>query len=155
MKALACCKHPRHDQLTRIEPMDQSLEQWRPVVGYEGLYEVSDQGRVRSLSGIRWNGFGNHVFQGKILKPQKSGRYGHVVLSKNGKTKTHRIHVLVACAFLPSCPGIRGRHRGQYHIDHINNNPRDNRAANLQWLSHRDNTYVKANRKRNLEGQFI
>jgi len=135
--------------------MDQSLEQWRPVVGYESLYEVSDQGRVRSLSGIRWNGFKNHAFQGKILKPQNSGRYSQVVLSKNGKIKTYRIHVLVACAFLSDCPGIRGRNRGQYHIDHINNDSRDNCAANLQWLSHRDNTYVKPNRKRNLEGQFI
>ena len=135
--------------------MDQSLEQWRPVVGYEGLYEVSDQGRVRSLPGIRWNGLKNHVFKGKILKPQGTARYLHVVLSKDGKTKTYRIHALVASIFLADCPGIRGRHRGQYHIDHINNNPRDNRASNLQWLIHRDNTYVKANRKRNSEGQFV
>jgi hypothetical protein len=135
--------------------MDQSLEQWRPVVGYEGLYEISNFGRARSLTGKRWNGQAMHFFKGRILNAQSKSRYLHVALSLNGKVKTKRIHQMVAEAFLPPCPGKQGRRRNCYHIDHINNDPRDNRATNLQWLTHRDNTYVKAARKRDIAGRFI
>jgi hypothetical protein len=130
-------------------------EIWKPVVGYEGLYEVSSLGQVRSLSGKRWNGQSIHEFKGKILRPQKTKRYCHVALSKDGHVKSIRIHQLVTEAFLPQCPGRQGRCRGSYHIDHINNNPLDNRASNLQWLLHYENTYVKACRKRDLAGRFI
>jgi hypothetical protein len=129
-------------------------EVWQPVVGYEGLYEVSDLGRVRSVPGWKWNGQATHWFEGRLLKPQGKGRYLHVALSKNGKVKCRRIHRLVADAFLDRCPGMIGRHRGQYHIDHINNDSKDNRALNLQWLTHYENTYVKANRKRDCAGRF-
>jgi len=122
--------------------MDQSLEQWRPVAGYEGLYEVSDAGRVRSVDGERWNGQITHKFTGRILK-QATSAYKQVTLSKNKKLKTYRVHQLVADAFLPPCPGLRGRRAGCYQVDHINNNRFDNRACNLQWLTVRDNTYTK------------
>jgi hypothetical protein len=135
--------------------MTTSVDVWRPVVGYEGLYEVSDQGRVRSVSGIRWNGQALHTFKGKELKPQSTGRYQHVALSREGKVQCVKIHSLVADAFLPPCPGQRGRHRGCYHVDHINNQPLDNRASNLQWLTHYENTYAKANRLRDQAGKFI
>jgi hypothetical protein len=135
--------------------MDQSLEQWRPVVDYEGLYEVSDQGRVRSVPGERWNGHAIHFFKGKILRPQSTSRYKHVALSRDGVVRCIKIHQLVAEAFLPACPGIQGRRRGCYHIDHINNDSYDNRAVNLQWLTHYQNTYKKACRKRDKAGRFI
>lgn len=135
--------------------MDQSLEQWRPVAGYEGFYEISNLGRVRSLAGERWNGQAMHFFKGRILRPQSKSRYLHVVLSRDGKVKTKRIHQMVAEVFLPPCPGQQGRRRNCYHIDHINNNPRDNRAANLQWLTHRENTYIKPARRRDIAGKFI
>jgi hypothetical protein len=134
--------------------MEGIVELWKPVVGYEGLYEVSDQGRVRSLPGKRWNGQAVHEFKGRILRPQNSCRYLHVALSRNGKVKTKRIHQLVAEAFLKPCPGKSGRGRNFYHVDHINNNPHDNRALNLQWLTHYENTYIKANRLRDVAGRF-
>jgi hypothetical protein len=134
--------------------MPSSVEVWKPVVGYEGLYEVSDQGQVRSLPGERWNGQAIHRFAGTALRPQCSGRYLHVALSSNGKVRSRRIHQLVADAFLPQCPGVQGRQRGQYHIDHINDDPHDNRAANLQWLTHYENTYLKAARSRDVMGRF-
>ena len=134
--------------------MSSIVEQWKAIAGYEELYEVSDQGNVRSVPGTRWNGLAMHYFKGKILRQQSSGRYLHVALSKNGKVKTARIHQLVAAAFLSKCPGKQGRKRGCYHVDHINNNPHDNRAVNLQWLTHYENTYAKANRIRDEAGRF-
>jgi hypothetical protein len=134
--------------------MESILEQWKPVLGYEGLYEVSDQGRIRSLPGKRWNGQAMHFFKGRILKAQSKSKYKHVTLSKNGTVKNIRIHQIVANAFLPPCPGTHGKVRGCYHIDHINNDTYDNRALNLQWLSHYENTYVKPGRNRDGLGRF-
>jgi len=135
--------------------MTTSVEVWKPVVGYEGFYEVSDQGRIRSISGSRWNGQRIHCFNGRILKPQCTGRYQHVTLSRESQVSCIKVHQLVADAFLPPCPGTQGRRRGCYHIDHINNQPLDNRAANLQWLTHYENTFLKANRQRDIAGKFI
>ena len=130
-----------------------ATEYWKPVQGYEGLYEVSDQGRVRSVDGIRFNGHAWHPFKGRLLSLLgKNARYWHVALSKNRKVKCRRVHELVADAFLSPCPGKRGR--AGWHIDHINDDPKDNRAENLQWLTHRDNTYVKPNRSRDSFGRF-
>lgn len=134
--------------------METILEQWKPVFGYEGLYEVSDQGRVRSLPGKRWNGQAIHFFKGRILKPQSKSKYKHVALSKNGIVSCIKIHQLVAKAFLPPCPGTHGKTRDCYQIDHINDDTYDNRALNLQWLPHYENTYVKAKRKRDAFGRF-
>lgn len=135
--------------------MTTSVEVWKPVVGYEGLYEVSDQGRVRSLPGQRWNGHALHRFQGRVLRPQCASRYQHVALSKDGRVKCIKIHQLVAEAFLPPCPGVQGKQRDCYQIDHINNKPHDNRAANLQWLTQYENTYAKPNRQRDQAGKFL
>lgn len=134
--------------------MTSIIEQWKPVPGYEGLYEVSDQGRVRSIPGERWNGQAIHAFKGRVLKQALGRRYLQVILSKNSKLRTARVHQLVANAFLPECPGVQGRTQGCYHIDHINNDPLDNRAVNLQWLLHYENTYIKAKRVRDCLGRF-
>jgi hypothetical protein len=131
------------------------FEVWQPVRGYEGIYEVSDLGKVRSLSGKRWNGQAIHKFKGRVLKAQCASRYLHVALSRDGQVKCVKVHQLVAEAFLPLCPGVQGRQRGCYHIDHINNDPWDNKASNLQWLTHYENTYLKACRKRDEAGKFI
>jgi len=135
--------------------MTSIVELWRPVVGYEGLYEVSNMGRVRSLPGKRWNGQAIHEFKGRILRPQSKTRYLQVTLSKNGKVKSIKIHQLVAEAFLPPCPGTQGKQSHCYQIDHINNNSRDNRARNLQWLTRYENGYLKANRARDQLGRFV
>lgn len=129
-------------------------ELWQPILGYEGLYEVSNMGSVRSLDGKRWNGQAIHRFKGRVLTPLgKNARYFHVALSKNKKVKCRRIHELVAEHFLPPCPGKRGRNG--WHIDHINNNPKDNRAENLQWLTHKENVYTKPRRKRDGLGRWV
>jgi hypothetical protein len=122
--------------------MDQSIEQWRPIAGYESLYEVSDFGRVRSLDGIRWNGQKMHKFKGRLLILH-GNKYLHVILSRRGAVKPFKVHALVATAFLSPCPGIRGRGKGCYHIDHVNRDTKDNRACNLRWLTMEDNVFAE------------
>ena len=97
--------------------MDQSLEQWRPVVGYEGLYEVSDQGKVRNCK------------TGKILSNKPNKNIGYVVYSlfKNKKGKMHYGHCLVLEAFV----GLRPK--GDYQACHGNGIRNDNRVVNLRW----------------------
>lgn len=109
--------------------MDQSLEQWRPVAGYEGLYEVSSFGRVRSLPRTtRKCDDRLYSVKGRILKQVGKAPYGHmrVFLSKNGKLATHYVHCIVAEAFLGPRPA------GLY-VCHGLNGVTDNAVNNLSY----------------------
>lgn len=97
------------------------MEEWRAVVGYEGFYEVSDLGNVRSLRTKRLRRFSITDWG-----------YYHVGLSKNGVAKDWRVHRLVAMAFVPLIDG-------KTHVNHINGDKLDNRAANLEWVTKREN----------------
>lgn len=103
-------------------------EIWRSIKDYEGLYEVSNWGRVRNTR------------TGRVLKPRFSGYYHYycVNLSKNGEAKNYLIHRLVAEAFVPN-PYKRNE------VDHINNIKTDNRADNLQWIKHKENCEKRNN----------
>ena len=100
------------------------MENWKDIKGYEGHYQISDLGRVKS---IKNNG-------NKILSNRIGGRYYKVTLCKNGKTKDKYIHFLVAEAFLNYEGGDRS-----IVIDHINNDRFYNRLKNLQIISQREN----------------
>ena len=103
-------------------------EEWKPVVGYEGLYEVSNLGRVKSLPR---NGT---IKTEKILRQYENGYgYLHVGLRNNG-LKTKLVHRLVADAFLNYISK-----KGDIVIDHIDNNKQNNILSNLQIISHREN----------------
>lgn len=101
------------------------MENWKDIKNYEGIYQVSDLGRVKSLK------FGKE----KILKPcRKSRKYESLILWKDSSIKYYKIHQLVAIAFLNHEPcGM------EKVVDHINNNPFDNRLVNLQVISSREN----------------
>lgn len=100
-------------------------EFWKDVPNYDGAYQVSNLGRVKSLK------YGKE----KLLKVCKNHYYYCVVLFKNGKRKTKNIHQLLAETFLNHTPnGFK------LVVDHINNNPLDNRLENIQIITHRENS---------------
>ncbi len=104
-------------------------EIWKPVKGYEGIYEVSNLGRVKSLPRTA----GNYKFTGRILKQFfTDGRYYYVGLSQYGKSKNVCVHRLVAEAFVPNPDG-------KETVNHINEDTTDNRACNLEWLTRQEN----------------
>ena len=120
-------------------------EIWRPVEGFEGLYEVSNLGRVRSLDRqVRANGAGSVRLQkGKIRtpNPRPNGYYG-VNLCKHGKIHVRLIHRIVAMAFVP------GRTEEKNFINHKDRNPANNAASNLEWCSQSYNvTYAGARQR--------
>jgi len=112
-------------------------EIWKDIPGYEGLYQVSDQGRVRSLDRIvNVKGVKPRFLKGEIMKLPLSRGYPNCFLCTNGVKTRHDVHKLVAMAFLNHKPnGISG-----LVVDHINNIPTDNRLENLQLVSQRYNS---------------
>ena len=108
------------------------MEHWKAISLYEGLYEVSDIGRVKSLK------FGKE----RILKPQKD-KYGYlqVGLWKDGHKKLQFVHRLVAESFIPNQLGLETVN----HKDEVKTN---NAATNLEWMSKRDNLNYGTHNKR-------
>lgn len=106
-------------------------EEWRPIAGYVGWYEVSSLGRIRRI------GRAKSAHPGLILTPNRgtiSGRlaYMEVKLTTHNIKKRQRVHRLVAVAFLPVVDGCT-------IINHLNSDKTDNRVANLEWTTHKGN----------------
>ncbi|CCV12929.1 hypothetical protein MESS4_510096 [Mesorhizobium sp. STM 4661] len=102
-------------------------EDWRPVVGYEGRYEISNLGRVKSL--VRpYRRSEKILYQGT-----ETGGYLKVELSKDSKIKTHKVHILVLNSFRGLCPPHL---RDGCHRDGI---PSNNKLPNLRWDTHAGN----------------
>lgn len=111
------------------------MENWKAVQGYEGFYEVSDLGRVRSKK--------RATTRGGILKQTLDKGYLVVSLSKNGERRKMRVHRLVANAF------VDGWAEDQNIINHKNEIKTDNRAINLEWCDDKYNlTYNGVNYRR-------
>jgi hypothetical protein len=123
-------------------------EIWKSVKGYEGIYQVSDLGRVRSLDRIGSDG---NRYKGQILKPapDKKG-YLTVNLSSNNKRKTRTIHQLVAESFLSHKPcGYK------LVVDHIDNNKVNNNLSNLQVITQRENVSKDFEGECNYTGVYL
>lgn len=117
------------------------LEIWKDIPGYEGLYQVSDLGNIKSLGRrvLKSNG----IYENKsslILKQSDNGRgYKNVRLSDiNGKPKSHYVHRIVALTFIGECEGV---------VDHIDGIRSNNKLSNLRYLSPRDNTSINKRNK--------
>ena len=105
-------------------------EIWKDIEGYEGLYEVSNMGRVKSLKRTVWNsGKGCYVtVPERILKAGKAKGYLRVRLYKEGKVKNYYVHRLVGQEFLENPEGYTD-------LNHLDENKENNRADNLEWCS--------------------
>lgn len=117
-------------------------EIWKDVVGYEGIYQVSNTGRVRSLSRHRIVGWADYTSKEMMLK-QSENRCGYkfVWLHKNKDRKIFKIHRLVAEAFIPNPNNFRC-------INHKDENKANNHAENLEWCNHSyNNNYGARNHK--------
>jgi hypothetical protein len=118
---------------------NKNREEWLPVAGWEGIYEVSESGRVRSLDRIIYrNGFPSRV-KGRERKPGVD-RFGVRVITLNrtaeGKKVHHKtgVHRLVAMAFLPAPDETRK------HINHKDGRRRNNHFSNLEWVTPAENS---------------
>lgn len=111
---------------------DREGEEWRDVTDYEGVYKVSNHGRIKSLS--RVNNIGKRV-SARIKKGAKSGGNDGMsaCLSQDGINERRSIMILVSNAFLPVCPVGMERF-------HANKNPFDNRVSNIKFGTHSEST---------------
>lgn len=108
-------------------------EIWKNIKEYEGYYQISNLGRVKSLSRNVNGPHGTRRIKEKIRSNNKlSHGYEIIILSKFGEKKVFSIHRLVAEHFIPNP-------EDKPAVDHINGIKHDNRAENLEWLTHHEN----------------
>ena len=115
---------------TAIAHADSTYEFWLPVKDYEGLYEVSNFGRVKSLARINPRNvfMPERIMSSHILKKG----YRKLTLSKSGINKKFWVHRLVAIAFIPNPENKK-------EVNHIDCNPSNNHVSNLEWVTPSEN----------------
>lgn len=114
---------------------EEDDEEWRDIPGYEGLYQASTKGRIRSLDKIvERPPKGPYFRPGQIFQPniKRSSGYARVTLRKDGKEWRGGVHQLIALTFLPNPDN-------KPYVDHINTIRTDNNVKNLQWVTREEN----------------
>jgi hypothetical protein len=134
--------------LESIAYMINEQEIWKDIPGYEGLYQASSLGRIRSVDRMKKDTIGRfRVFPSCIIKPliQVAG-YSQVNLYKNSVTITRRVNRLVALTFLPNP-------EGKPQVNHLDGNKENNSVGNLEWatasenVAHSYNTGLRTGRR--------
>lgn len=109
------------------------MEIWKDIEGYNGQYQVSNLGFVFARKTYVKGFGGTYLKKPHVLKDACNGKgYRYVTISVNRRRKNHYVHVLVAKSFLPNPDN-------KPEVNHINGNKMDNRAENLEWVTHSEN----------------
>lgn len=110
---------------------------WKDVPGYEGYYQVSDAGDIKSLTRMGWNGRGRYLIEGQMIAPQPCEKgYLAVGLNREGRYRRHLVHRVVMAAFVG--PDER-------QVRHKNGDPADNRLVNLEYGTNAENQVDSVN----------
>lgn len=118
------------------------MEEWKDIEGFEGYYQVSNQGRIKSLP-RKWAGTKERLLK---LNEDNYGYY-YVIFVKDGKRKRYLVHRVVAKAFIPNPLNLPC-------VNHKNENKKDNRVENLEWCTAEYNYYYGTRIERVAEKQF-
>lgn len=115
--------------------MQQSNPEWRPIVGMEGYYEVSDAGQIRSVDRVitRVDGVRSYYKSRPVPTIVTRDGYLKAVMSRHGKRYMKFFHRAVAEAFIGPSPFAGA------HVNHKNCQPKDNRLENLEWVTEKEN----------------
>ena len=116
------------------------IEEWKDLEGYEGIYQISNMGVVRSVDRVVY-ARRKYTLKGKVLKQASNGNYNFVCLEVNGTKKNLYIHRAVAEHFVPNPENLS-------QVNHKDENKLNNRADNLEWCTPKYNAnYGSRNQK--------
>ncbi len=124
-----------------MKPIIFNTEIWKPIEGYEGKYEISNKGKVKSLDSH------HKTHYQKIMTPwQGNKKYLYITLKKNGKNRTFAVHRLVLDAFIEKNPGNK-------QCAHYDGNPQNNCVENLRWATAKENSKDRQRHGRTAKGE--